>query len=150
MRISDWSSDVCSSDRLQDQAMAYGYDGSRYHENKRAVRDKYMGPLVKTIMTRCIHCTRCVRFASEIAGVDEIGMINRGENAEITTLENAIHSELSANVIDLCPVGALTSKPYAFEARPWELRKTESVDRSEEHTSELQSLMRNSYAVFCL
>src|SRR3546814_14043755 len=87
MRISDWSSDVCSSDRLQDQAMAYGYDGSRYHENKRAVRDKYMGPLVKTIMTRCIHCTRCVRFASEIAGVDEIGMINRGENAEITPLE---------------------------------------------------------------
>ena len=113
---------------LQDQAVAYGYDGSRYHENKRAVRDKYMGPLIKTIMTRCIHCTRCVRFASEIAGVDEIGMINRGENAEITTLENAIHSELSANVIDLCPVGALTSKPYAFEARPWELRKTESVD----------------------
>ncbi|MGE4218925.1 MAG: NADH-quinone oxidoreductase subunit NuoG [Alphaproteobacteria bacterium] len=113
---------------LQDQAMAYGFERSRYDENKRAVRDKYMGPLVKTIMTRCIHCTRCVRFASEIAGVDAIGMINRGESAEITTLENAIQSELSANVIDLCPVGALTSKPYAFVARPWELRKTESVD----------------------
>jgi NADH-quinone oxidoreductase subunit G len=113
---------------LQDQAMAYGYDGSRYHENKRAVKEKYMGPLVKTIMTRCIHCTRCIRFASEIAGVDEIGMLHRGEHAEITTLEQAIHSELSGNVIDLCPVGALTSKPYAFAARSWELTKTESVD----------------------
>ena len=113
---------------LQDQAMAYGYDGSRYEENKRAVKEKYMGPLVKTIMTRCIHCTRCVRFAAEIGGVDDIGMINRGEHAEITTLEKAIKSELSGNVVDLCPVGALTSKPYAFHARSWELNKTESVD----------------------
>jgi NADH-quinone oxidoreductase subunit G len=113
---------------LQDQAMAYGYDGSRYDEKKRAVKEKYMGPLVKTIMTRCIHCTRCVRFVSEVAGVDDIGLINRGENAEITSLEKAIGSELSGNVIDLCPVGALTSKPYAFTARSWELTKTESVD----------------------
>ncbi len=113
---------------LQDQAMAYGYDGSRYDENKRAVKEKYMGPLVKTIMTRCIHCTRCVRFVSEVAGVDDIGLINRGEGAEITTLERAIGSELSGNVIDLCPVGALTSKPYAFTARSWELTKTESID----------------------
>jgi NADH-quinone oxidoreductase subunit G len=113
---------------LQDQAMAYGYDGSRFAENKRAVKDKYMGPLVKTIMTRCIHCTRCVRFSSEIAGVDAIGLLNRGENAEISSLEQAINSELSGNVIDLCPVGALTSKPYAFNARPWELTKTETID----------------------
>ncbi len=113
---------------LQDQAMAYGYDGSRYEENKRAVKEKYMGPLVKTIMTRCIHCTRCVRFVSEVAGVDDIGLVNRGEGAEITTLERAISSELSGNVIDLCPVGALTSKPYAFTARSWELTKTESID----------------------
>jgi len=114
---------------LQDQAMAYGWHSSRYTENKRAVTDKYMGPLIKTIMTRCIHCTRCVRFATEIAGVSEMGMLNRGENAEITTyLENALASELSANVIDLCPVGALTSKPYAFVSRPWELKKVESID----------------------
>ena len=113
---------------LQDQAMAYGYDGSRYDENKRAVKEKYMGPLVKTIMTRCIHCTRCIRFCAEVGGVEDIGMINRGENAEITTLEKAIQSELSGNVIDLCPVGALTSKPYAFTARSWELTKTESID----------------------
>jgi len=114
---------------LQDQAMAYGWHSSRYTENKRAVTDKNMGPLVKTIMTRCIHCTRCVRFSTEIAGVTDMGMLNRGENAEITTyLEKAIDSELSANVIDLCPVGALTSKPYAFVSRPWELKKTESVD----------------------
>ncbi|MFL2687566.1 MAG: NADH-quinone oxidoreductase subunit NuoG [Alphaproteobacteria bacterium] len=113
---------------LQDQAMAYGNNGSRYAENKRAVKEKYMGPLVKTIMTRCIHCTRCVRFASEVAGVDAIGLLNRGEHAEISSLEEAIHSELSGNVIDLCPVGALTSKPYAFTARPWELTKTESID----------------------
>ena len=114
---------------LQDQAMGYGRAASRYAENKRAVDDKYMGPLVKTIMTRCIQCTRCVRFASEVAGVDEIGLANRGEDAEITTyLEKALTSELSGNVIDLCPVGALTSKPYAFNARPWELRKTESID----------------------
>ena len=114
---------------LQDQAMGYGRAGSRYTENKRAVDDKNMGPLVKTIMTRCIQCTRCVRFAAEVAGVDEIGLANRGEDAEITTyLEKSLTSELSGNVIDLCPVGALTSKPYAFNARPWELRKTESVD----------------------
>jgi len=114
---------------LQDQAMGYGYHTSRYDENKRAVTDKEMGPLVKTIMTRCIHCTRCVRFSTEIAGVTDMGMLNRGENAEITTyLEKALDSELSANVIDLCPVGALTSKPYAFIARPWELKKVESVD----------------------
>ncbi|MBY9067556.1 NADH-quinone oxidoreductase subunit NuoG [Hyphomonas sp. WL0036] len=114
---------------LQDQAVAYGRSTSRYDENKRAVEDKYMGPLVKTIMTRCIQCTRCVRFAAEVAGVEEMGMISRGENAEITTyLEKSLTSELSGNVIDLCPVGALTSKPYAFNARPWELRKTSSID----------------------
>jgi len=114
---------------LQDQAMAYGRDASRYHEHKRAVKDKYMGPLVKTIMTRCIHCTRCVRFATEVAGVPELGLLGRGEGAEISTyLEKALASELSGNIIDLCPVGALTSKPYAFHARSWELRKTESVD----------------------
>jgi len=114
---------------LQDQAMAYGRDGSRFEENKRAVKDKHMGPLVKTIMTRCIHCTRCVRFATEVAGVPELGMLGRGEHAEITTyLEKSLDSELSANVIDLCPVGALTSKPYAFVSRPWELSKTESID----------------------
>ncbi len=114
---------------LQDQAVAYGRSGSRYALNKRAVEDKDMGPLVKTIMTRCIQCTRCVRFAAEVAGVEEIGMISRGEDAEITTyLEKSLTSELSGNVIDLCPVGALTSKPYAFNARPWELRKTPSID----------------------
>jgi NADH-quinone oxidoreductase subunit G len=113
---------------LQDQAMAYGFDRSRYEENKRAVSEKYMGPLIKTIMTRCIQCTRCVRLATEVAGVEEIGLVNRGENAEITTLEKAIDSELSGNLVDVCPVGALTSKPYAFVARPWELRKTDSVD----------------------
>ena len=114
---------------LQDQAMAYGVDKSRYVENKRAVEDKYIGPLVKTIMTRCIHCTRCVRFASEVAGVPELGAIGRGEDMEITTyLEHAMSSELQGNVIDLCPVGALTSRPYAFQARPWELNKTESID----------------------
>ena len=113
---------------LQDQAMAYGFDGSRFHENKRAVKDKEMGPLINTIMTRCIHCTRCVRFSTEIAGVEEMGLLNRGEAAEISTLEKAVASELSANVIDLCPVGALTSKPYQFNARPWELKKTESID----------------------
>jgi NADH-quinone oxidoreductase subunit G len=114
---------------LQDQAMAYGQAGSRYDENKRAVEEKNMGPLVKTVMTRCIQCTRCVRFATEVAGVPELGAIGRGEDMEITTyLEAALTSELSANVVDLCPVGALTSKPYAFNARPWELRKTETVD----------------------
>ena len=114
---------------LQDQAMGYGLDGSRYAENKRAVEDKNMGPLISTTMTRCIHCTRCVRFATEVAGVPDLGAIGRGEAVEITTyLEKALASELSANVIDLCPVGALTSKPYAFTARPWELSKTESID----------------------
>jgi len=114
---------------LQDQAMGYGLDGSRYAENKRAVEDKNMGPLISTTMTRCIHCTRCVRFATEVAGVPDLGAIGRGEAVEITTyLEKNLASELSANVIDLCPVGALTSKPYAFTARPWELSKTESVD----------------------
>jgi NADH-quinone oxidoreductase subunit G len=114
---------------LQDQAMAYGVDASRYAENKRAVEEKYIGPLVKTIMTRCIHCTRCIRFASEVAGVPELGAIGRGEDMEITTyLEQAMTSELQSNVVDLCPVGALTSKPYAFAARPWELNKTQSID----------------------
>ncbi|MCO5084922.1 MAG: NADH-quinone oxidoreductase subunit NuoG [Rhizobiaceae bacterium] len=114
---------------LQDQAMAFGLDGSRYKENKRAVEDKYIGPLVKTIMTRCIHCTRCVRFTTEVAGISELGLIGRGEDAEITTyLEQAMTSELQGNVVDLCPVGALTSRPYAFQARPWELTKTESID----------------------
>ena len=114
---------------LQDQSLYYGVDKSRFVENKRDVKEKYMGPLIKTQMTRCIHCTRCIRFATEVAGVPEIGAIGRGENMEITTyLEKSMASELSANVIDLCPVGALTSKPYAFEARPWELKKTESVD----------------------
>ncbi len=114
---------------LQDQAMYYGFDKTRYEENKRAVQNKNMGPLIKTIMTRCIHCTRCVRFSTEVAGVDDIGLLGRGENAEITTyLEKTIDSELSGNVIDLCPVGALTSKPYAFKSRPWELTKTETYD----------------------
>ncbi|GGO90187.1 NADH-quinone oxidoreductase subunit NuoG [Stakelama pacifica] len=114
---------------LQDQAMAYGKGHSRYDENKRAVTEKYMGPIVKTIMTRCIHCTRCVRFAEEVAGVEEIGAIYRGEDMQITSyLEKAVSSELSGNVVDLCPVGALTSKPYAFEARPWELNKTLAID----------------------
>jgi NADH-quinone oxidoreductase subunit G len=115
---------------LQDQAMAYGRGAfHRFNENKRAVEDKYMGPLIKTIMTRCIQCTRCVRFATEIAGVSDLGATGRGEDMEITTyLEKAFSSELSGNAVDLCPVGALTSKPYAFNARPWELRKTESID----------------------
>ena len=114
---------------LQDQSIAYGRGHSRYHENKRAVTEKYMGPIVKTVMTRCIQCTRCVRFAEEVAGVEEIGAIYRGENMQITTyLEKAATSELSGNVVDLCPVGALTSKPYAFEARPWELKKTFAID----------------------
>ncbi len=114
---------------LQDQSMFYGVDKSRFKENKRAVPEKHMGPLIKTQMTRCIHCTRCVRFATEVAGVSELGAIGRGEDMQITTyLEQSMQSELSANVIDLCPVGALTSKPYVFEARPWELKKTETVD----------------------
>jgi NADH-quinone oxidoreductase subunit G len=113
---------------LQDQAMAYGGGNSRYDENKRAVVEKDMGPLIKTIMTRCIHCTRCIRFCEEVAGTPAIGAINRGEHMEITTLGQAVASELSGNVIDLCPVGALTSKPYAFAARSWELTKTETID----------------------
>ena len=114
---------------LQDQSMYYGIDKSRFKENKRFVPEKYMGPLIKTQMTRCIHCTRCVRFATEVAGVPELGAIGRGEDMQITTyLEKAMESELSGNVIDLCPVGALTSKPYVFEARPWELKKTETID----------------------
>jgi NADH-quinone oxidoreductase subunit G len=114
---------------LQDQALGYGHHSSRYGEHKRAVDDKEMGPLIKTIMTRCIHCTRCVRFSTEVAGVTDMGMLGRGEDAQITTyLEKALDSELSGNVIDLCPVGALTSKPYAFVSRPWELKKTETID----------------------
>ena len=114
---------------LQDQSMYYGIDKSRFKENKRTVPDKNMGPLIKTQMTRCIHCTRCIRFATEIAGVPELGAIGRGEDMQITTyLEKSVQSELSGNVIDLCPVGALTSKPYVFEARPWELKKTETID----------------------
>jgi NADH-quinone oxidoreductase subunit G len=114
---------------LQDQSVAYGRGSSRYPENKRAVTEKYMGPIVKTVMTRCIQCTRCIRFAEEVAGIEEIGAIGRGENMQITSyLERAVTSELSGNVVDLCPVGALTSKPYAFEARPWELQKTASID----------------------
>ena len=114
---------------LQDQSMFYGVDKSRFKENKREVPEKKMGPLIKTQMTRCIHCTRCIRFATEVAGVPELGAIGRGEDMQITTyLEQSMQSELSANVVDLCPVGALTSKPYVFEARPWELKKTESID----------------------
>jgi NADH-quinone oxidoreductase subunit G len=114
---------------LQDQSVAYGRGGSRYDENKRAVTEKYMGPIIKTVMTRCIHCTRCVRFAEEVAGTEQIGAIGRGENMQITSyLEKAVTSELSGNVIDLCPVGALTSRPYAYEARPWELKKTLGID----------------------
>ena len=114
---------------LQDQSVNYGGRSSRYELNKRSVKEKYMGPLIKTQMNRCIHCTRCIRFSEEIAGVPDLGAINRGENMEITTfLEKTVDSELSANIIDLCPVGALTSKPYAFEARPWELSKTETID----------------------
>ena len=114
---------------LQDQSMFYGIDKSRFKENKRYVPEKYMGPLIKTQMTRCIHCTRCIRFATEVAGVSELGAIGRGENMQITTyLEKSMQSEMSANVIDLCPVGALTSKPYVFKARPWELKKTETID----------------------
>src|SRR4051794_34093548 len=114
---------------LQDQALAYGADTSRYQENKRAVEDKYLGVLVKSSMNRCIQCTRCVRFATEVAGVPELGATGRGEDMEITTyLESALSSELQGNLVDICPVGALTSKPYAFAARPWELGKTQSID----------------------
>jgi NADH-quinone oxidoreductase subunit G len=114
---------------LQDQAVAYGRGHNRYDENKRAVEDKYMGPIVATYMTRCIHCTRCIRFTEQVAGVEEMGAIGRGENMEVTSyLEQALTSELSGNVVDLCPVGALVSKPYRYEARPWELRKIPAID----------------------
>ncbi len=113
---------------LQDQAMAFGLDHGRYKETKRAATEKYMGPLIKTIMTRCIQCTRCVRFSTEVAGIEEMGLLNRGGHVEITTLEKAVNTELSGNLVDVCPVGALTSKPYAFHARPWELKKVNSVD----------------------
>src|SRR5664279_138323 len=114
---------------LQDQAMGYGMDHSRYAENKRAVPDKELGPLVKTSMNRCIHCTRCIRFISEVAGVPDLGATARGEHMEVGTyVEKALGSELSGNIIDLCPVGALTSKPYAFVARSWELAKVDSID----------------------
>ncbi|WP_372622070.1 NADH-quinone oxidoreductase subunit NuoG [Falsiroseomonas sp.] len=114
---------------LQDQAVAYGMDHSRYREPKRVVKDKYVGPLIKTIMTRCIQCTRCIRFASEVAGVPELGATGRGEAMEVGTyVEKALTTELSGNLIDICPVGALTSRPYAFVSRPWELRKTDSID----------------------
>src|SRR6476619_1762636 len=114
---------------LQDQAMAYGRGSSRYDENKRAVEDKYMGPVVKTAMTRCIQCTRCIRFSEEVAGVPEMGMLFRGEDAQVTSyLEKALTSELSGNLVDLCPVGALLSAPYSFEARPWELKRVPAID----------------------
>ncbi|MCC7037017.1 MAG: NADH-quinone oxidoreductase subunit G, partial [Alphaproteobacteria bacterium] len=117
---------------LQDQTVAFGFDRSRYREEKRAVKDKDLGPLIKTTMTRCIHCTRCVRFGDEIAGVDEMGVLNRGEHLEIGTyVQQMVSSELSGNIIDICPVGALTSKPYEFTARPWDLRKVESIDVSD-------------------
>ena len=114
---------------LQDQAMGYGFDRSRYRENKRAVKNKNIGPLIKTIMTRCIHCTRCVRFGEEVAGTAELGLLNRGEDVEIGTfIEKSVSTELSGNMIDICPVGALTSRPYAYKARPWELKKTMTID----------------------
>jgi len=114
---------------LQDETLGYGRDDSRYAENKRAVEEKYMGPLIKTVMTRCIQCTRCIRFITEVGGVPDIGAIGRGEDMEITTyLEKAVASEVSGNVVDLCPVGALTHKPWAFHYRPWELKKTETID----------------------
>src|SRR4051812_21128306 len=109
---------------LQDQAMAYGRSGTRYEENKRAVDDKYFGPVIKTSMNRCIQCTRCIRFSSEVAGVDEIGMLYRGEDSQITSyLERTVTSELAGNLADVCPVGALLQKPQIFESRPWELRR---------------------------
>ncbi|MBL70524.1 MAG: NADH-quinone oxidoreductase subunit G [Rhodobiaceae bacterium] len=133
---------------LQDQALGFGGDASRFEDNKRAVENKNMGPLVKTIMTRCIHCTRCVRFAQEVSGVPEIGAIGRGEDMEITTyLEASLDSEMSGNVIDLCPVGALTSRPYAFTARPWELRKTETIDVMDALGSNIRVDMRGREAM---
>jgi NADH-quinone oxidoreductase subunit G len=136
---------------LQDQAMAYGVDSSRFQENKRAVEDKYLGVLVKTSMNRCIQCTRCVRFATEVAGVPELGAIGRGEDMEITTyLEQAMVSELQGNVVDLCPVGALTSKPYAFVARPWELAKTETIDVTDAVGSAIRIDTRGREVMRCL
>jgi NADH-quinone oxidoreductase subunit G len=133
---------------LQDQALGFGGDASRFADNKRAVENKHMGPLVSTIMTRCIHCTRCVRFAQEVAGVPEIGAIGRGEDMEITTyLEASLDSEMSGNVIDLCPVGALTSRPYAFTARPWELKKTETIDVMDAVGSNIRVDMRGREAM---
>lgn len=133
---------------LQDQALGYGVDSSRFDDNKRAVEEKQMGPLVKTIMTRCIHCTRCVRFAMEVAGVPEIGAIGRGEDMEITTyMQASLDSELSGNVIDLCPVGALTSKPYAYTARAWELKKTETIDVMDAVGSNIRVDMRGREAM---
>jgi NADH-quinone oxidoreductase subunit G len=114
---------------LQDQAMAYGRSFSRFEENKRAIDDKYMGPVIKTSMTRCIQCTRCIRFSEEVAGVDEIGMLYRGEDSQITTyLERAVSGELAGNLGDVCPVGALLQKPQLFEQRPWELRRVPGID----------------------
>ncbi len=130
---------------LQDQAVAFGYDRSRYQDKKRAVKDKAFGPLVKTVMTRCIQCTRCIRFGREIAGVNELGLINRGEAVEIGTyVEKAMSSELSGNLIDVCPVGALTSKPYEFTARPWELKRTDSIDVSDAVGSNISIHTRGS------
>ena len=121
--------------------MAYGFDRSRFAENKRAVPDKDFGPLVETHMTRCIHCTRCIRFVTEVAGVEELGATGRGEHMEVGTyVEKALTSELSGNIVDLCPVGALTSKPYAFNARPWELAKTESIDVMDAVGSNIRSI----------
>ena len=136
---------------LQDQSVAYGRGGSRYDENKRAVTEKYMGPIVKTIMTRCIQCTRCIRFAEEVAGVEEIGAIYRGEDMQITSyLEKAVTSELSGNVVDLCPVGALTSKPYAYEARPWELRRTLTIDVQDAVGTNIRLDSRGRQVLRCL
>ena len=130
---------------LQDETLGYGRDDSRYGENKRAVEEKYMGPLIKTVMTRCIQCTRCIRFISEVAGVPDIGAIGRGEDMEITTyLEKAVASEVSGNVVDLCPVGALTHKPWAFHYRPWELKKTETIDVMDAVGSNIRADSRGS------
>jgi NADH-quinone oxidoreductase subunit G len=136
---------------LQDQAVGYGFDRSRYAENKRAIPDKYLGPIVKTSMNRCINCTRCIRFGEEIAGVEDLGQLNRGEDAEISTfVEKAIASELSGNLVDVCPVGALTSKPYAFKARPWELRKTETIDVHDAIGSNIRIDSRGGEVLRCL
>ena len=136
---------------LQDQSLAYGRGHSRYTENKRAVTEKYMGPIVKTIMTRCIQCTRCIRFAEEVAGVEEIGAIGRGEDMQITSyLEGAVTSELSGNVVDLCPVGALTSKPYAYEARPWELKRTLTIDVQDAVGTNIRLDSRGRQVLRCL